>query len=61
MDDEVLFNTIDHTSEILERMEKLQSRQDLANKLQTVIRWAEQALEGIRRQEQEEVRGIWNP
>lgn len=48
-------------AEILERMEKLQSRQDLANKLQTVIRWAEQALEGIRRQEQEEVRGIWNP
>ena len=48
-------------SEILARMEKLQSRQDLANKLQTIIRWSQRTLTGIRRREQEEVRGIWNP
>ena len=48
-------------SEILARMEKLQSRQDLANKLQTIIRSSQKTLTGIRRREQEEVRGIWNP
>jgi len=46
--------------EILQRMEKLQSRQDLANKLQIIIRWAEKNLESIRRQETEKVRGIWD-
>ncbi len=45
---------------VLTRMEKLQSRQDLANKLQTIIRWADKTLTDILEREKQEVINIWD-
>lgn len=49
----------DEMGEILKHMERLQSRQDLANQLRLIIRWSEQTLEDIRDREGREVENIW--
>jgi hypothetical protein len=48
-------------AEILKHMERLQSRQDLANQLQLIIRWSEEILEVIETEEGGTVETIWQP
>ena len=40
---------------ILQRMAKLQSRQELANRLQVILQWSQQILEGIHRRQEQEI------
>ena len=40
---------------ILQRMAKLQSRQELANRLQVILQWSQQILEGINRRQEQEI------
>ncbi len=44
---------------ILERMEKLQSRQDLANQLQMIINWNRDIAQDIRERINQQTGGIW--
>jgi len=46
---------------ILERMQKLESRQELANQLRVIIKWSESALEGIQKKRDAEVGGVFEP
>lgn len=40
---------------ILQRMAKLQSRQELANRLQVILQWSQQILVGINRRQEQEI------
>ncbi len=46
---------------ILDRMQKLQSRQELANQLRVIIKWSEGLLDGIKKQAEEEAGGVFDP
>lgn len=46
---------------ILDQMQKLQSRQELANQLRVIIKWSEGLLDGIKKKADEEAGGVFDP
>ena len=46
--------------EILERMAKLESKQELANKLRLIINWSEQLFESIKKKQEAEVGKVFD-
>ena len=46
---------------ILQNMQKLQDRQELANQLRILIKWSEELLRGIEEKQVEEAKGIFQP
>ena len=51
----------DAMNEILQRMVKLESKQELANKLQIIIKWSQQLLDAIKKKEAIEVKSVLDP
>jgi hypothetical protein len=52
---------LDGMDKVLQRMVKLESKQELANKLQIIIEWSQQLLESIRKKEEAEVGKVLQP
>jgi hypothetical protein len=46
---------------IIQNMQELESRQELANQLRLLIKWSQQLLERIEKKQDDELRGIFEP
>jgi hypothetical protein len=47
--------------EILQRMTKLESKQEMANKLQLIIQWSQELLELMKKKQDTETRNVFEP
>jgi hypothetical protein len=59
--EEIQGDLLARMEEILQRMAKLESKQELASKLQVIIKWSEQLLESIKKKQEAEVGKVFDP
>jgi len=59
--EEIQADLLVRMAEILQRMKKLESKQELASKLQVIIKWSEQLLKSIKKKEEAEVGRLFDP